>query len=494
MDLNDETKAFFNFITHPTKLESLIMLEQLIKDTKDENLRCFWKILSDKNLECFRLTCKENNTSKEVYYIDLETPILFYPVFQNHISLNIASNFFSLASKIKSNLLNFYSQEVESSFILIKKGTTEKLVDSYTFKVEDQDIKLLQRSNLYRSRRKEISQKNLDNFLKNNESMLNNRLKKDEGVYASLGDHLLFKSDSLNLQNGKKRFPVGQRNPKNRLNLLTGREWIKFSKTWFIHRPPSRKDEEFLHPAKFPETLIRKFITFFTKPGELVLDPFLGTGSALIAAKQSNRSGVGIELSPTYAKISKNRLKGINSLLYPPLYQTDESCFWKVICGDSRNLNDYWEDFNLPTVDFCITSPPYWNQLQRNTIRQRKRKHEGLDTQYSYDDPKDLGNIDNYNNFLSEQQKIFGNVYEILRPNGYLVIITNHVFTDGQVYPLAYDTVSSLINDKKHNWIQKDEKIWLQDDKSLVALGVNYAWVGNRCHQYCLILRKEVSN
>ena len=71
------------------------------------------------------------------------------------------------------------------------------------------------------------------------------------------------------------------------------------------------------------------------------------------------------------------------------------------------------------------------------------------------------------------------------------MIITNNVFANGRVFPLAYDTTLSLIQDKDHPWILKDEKIWLQDDKTLVALGVNHAWVGNRCHQYCLFFRKE---
>lgn len=237
--------------------------------------------------------------------------------------------------------------------------------------------------------------------------------------------------------------------------------------------------------------MIRQFITFFTKPGELVLDPFLGSGSTLITAKQSNRVGIGIELSKKYAEISKQRLETMNIQAYPPLYQTNESSYWKVFHGNSKNLLKMWAEKSLPQVDFCITSPPYWNQLERNDIRQKSRKDLGLDTKYSKEDSEDLGNIKDYNDFIAVQQNIFGQVHEILRPKGYLVIIVNNVFFDGKIYPLAYDTAISLTQDTKHRWILKDEKIWLQDDKALVALGVNYAWVGNRCHQYCHIFRKE---
>jgi len=458
--LNEETKDYFHFITHPIELEAIIPIKDLIDLSKDENLSSFWITLLEKNLQCFHLICEEDGPI-DVFYIDLETPVLFRPLLNNCISLEIGQKFSFIVKTIKSNLMNNYNQEIESMFILIKKDTDKEGISYFTYNLEDQNIKPFRRSKASISKRTDAFKTGLK------------------------------QGKNIILNKGRKRFPVGQRNPKNRLNILTGREWIKFTKTWFIHRPPSRKNEELLHPAKFPETMIRQFITFFTKPGDLVLDPFLGTGSTLVAAKQSNRSGVGIELSPAYAEISEHRIEKLDILAYPPLYQTNDQSFWQIICGDSRNLMDYWKEFDLSSVDFCITSPPYWSQLERTTIRQKKRKELGLDTRYSNDDPKDLGNLKDYNEFIEEQQKIFSRVYELLRPKGYMVVITNNVFANGRVYPLAYDTALSLIQNEDHPWILKDERVWLQDDKSLVALGVNHAWVGNRCHQYCLFFRKE---
>ena len=54
------------------------------------------------------------------------------------------------------------------------------------------------------------------------------------------------------------------RKPVNRLNELSGTEWIKFTKTWFIHRPAPRGNAKLLHPAAFPESLVKKFIYFLT--------------------------------------------------------------------------------------------------------------------------------------------------------------------------------------------------------------------------------------
>lgn len=280
----------------------------------------------------------------------------------------------------------------------------------------------------------------------------------------------------------------------NKLNDLTGKEWIKFTKSWFIHRPKPR-DEKILHPASFPESLVEDFIRFFTKEYQVVLDPFLGTGSTLIVCKECNRHGFGIEIIKKWADIAINRLKQTDMSKWGA---HEHKTIQKVIAEkDSRNLVQIFEEDISPVlkenglpayVDYCITSPPYWNQLKRNYIRQKGRKEKGLETEYS-DSQNDLGNIDNYEEFIFEQKKVFDGVYEIMKKGGYLTIITNNVFADGEVYPLAFDTAISLSKDEK--WILKDEKIWCQDDKALIPLGVRSAYVGNRHHQYCLIFRKK---
>ncbi|MFX0172021.1 MAG: DNA methyltransferase [Candidatus Hodarchaeota archaeon] len=446
--INKETQRFFHFITQPFELNTLLSLQEIQQLTNDDRLQFLWTLFLEKNIRCFKLLGEKESYIWEIYYADKENPLLFLPILEKQILKKQLKQFSDTVRVIKSNLFNFYSQESESLIILIKRDESKSEFSFYTYKPEDQVL---------------MDRKN-----------------------TIINDHTL-----ITLVKGKKRIPIGRRNPKNRLNLFTGREWVKFSKSWFIHRPPRRNEDEILHPAKFPETMIRSFITFFTKPSEVVLDPFLGSGSALIAAKQCNRSGIGIELSSHYAEISKKRLNQLEIRGYPPFYQTNKSCFWRVINGDSQNIITFWDEYDFPLVDFCITSPPYWNQLERNSIRQKGRKNQGLDTKYSDNDPMDLGNLTDYKSFLEMQRKILGYVYELLKPNGYLVIINNNIFADGRVYPLAYDTVSSLTGDQSHPWVLKDEKIWLQDDKSLLALGVNYAWVGNRCHQYCHIFRKE---
>ena len=277
---------------------------------------------------------------------------------------------------------------------------------------------------------------------------------------------------------------------RNKLNELSGKDWIKFTKSWFVHRPEPRGDRKIRHPASFPESLIREFVSFFTKKGELVVDPFVGTGSTLVAALEIGRSAIGFEIVKKYANISRERVREMLTLNGGSgKAKLRESSWTKIVSTDSSKLSKVWRQRGFPTADYCITSPPYWNQLRKSHMRQKGRVEKGLDTVYS-DDPDEIGNIEDYHDFLCALKATFNEVYRVMKPKGYLTIITNNVFSDGRMYPLAFDTVSTL-SQEPFAWTPKDEKVWCQDDKTLLPLGVFNAWVGNRHHQYCLIFRKE---
>src|SRR5260370_17864502 len=168
--------------------------------------------------------------------------------------------------------------------------------------------------------------------------------------------------------------PVHQkRRIVNRLNELSGKDWIKFTKSWFILSPPRRDMREIGQPAGFAESIVKGFIEFFTKPGMWVLDPFLGTGSTLLAARASGRNAVGVEINSRYVAIAKKRLAET------PSTNTSKQLTLK---GDSSHLADLFRERSLPRMDFCITSPPYWNQLKRASMRQRELAVTGWHTRY----------------------------------------------------------------------------------------------------------------
>lgn len=63
------------------------------------------------------------------------------------------------------------------------------------------------------------------------------------------------------------------------------------------------------HPAPFPIELPRRCIKLFSYVGDVVLDPFLGSGSTMIAASTNGRSGIGVDIDATYCEIAVSRLK-----------------------------------------------------------------------------------------------------------------------------------------------------------------------------------------
>jgi DNA modification methylase len=76
-----------------------------------------------------------------------------------------------------------------------------------------------------------------------------------------------------------------------------------------ILRYPPTSDP--LHPCPYPIGLVQDILSYCTNPGDTVLDPFAGTGTTLLAAQEMQRNAIGIELSPEYCAIAKNRLNQI---------------------------------------------------------------------------------------------------------------------------------------------------------------------------------------
>lgn len=271
---------------------------------------------------------------------------------------------------------------------------------------------------------------------------------------------------------------------KNRLNDLDPKSWLKFQKSWFLHNPPPRRKDVLRHPAKFPETLAQEFIEFFTKGGQVVLDPMAGTGSALVAALRAGRSSYGIELNPEYAEIARDVLDAERQALG----EVRDSLVAQVIIGDASNIASLVESHRIPAIDYVFTSPPYWDMLHARGAQTQKirRNSPDLDVVYSTQ-PGDLGNIEDYGEFLEQLVGIYASLKPFIRRQGYLTIIVKNVKKGGKVYPLAWDLARKL----GEIYTLKDERIWVQDNIRLAPYGLGNAWVSNTFHHYCLQFRND---
>ena len=125
----------------------------------------------------------------------------------------------------------------------------------------------------------------------------------------------------------------------------------------------------------------------------------------------------------------------------------------------------------------------------RGAETQRKRRATPeLDVFYS-DDPQDLGNITDYNQFVTCLTGIYAVLQPFLRPRAYLTIIVKNVKKGGKIYPLAWDLARQLGN----TYVLKDERIWCMDNQRLAPYGLGNTWVSNTFHHYCLMFRNEAS-
>lgn len=281
--------------------------------------------------------------------------------------------------------------------------------------------------------------------------------------------------------NGEVVVPIVS--PRNTLNDLTAKEWIPETVSVWTQRglgashPDAQIERQ--HPAPFSFTDVSRLIRFFTKRGDLVLDPFVGVGSTLKACALEGRRGIGIELNPKYCALSEERLRReVDGNLLTERDQT-------VICGDARDVL-----FEIPadSVDFVVTSPPYWNILHKEDHKaKQERVMLGLDTRYS-DDSRDLGNIESYEKFLEELSSIFHMCGTALGKNKYLCTVVSD-FREKGTYRMFHADLGSRLSE--FSFVLKGIKILYQRHKRVFPYGYPAAYVPNIHHQYILVMRNE---
>jgi DNA modification methylase len=270
--------------------------------------------------------------------------------------------------------------------------------------------------------------------------------------------------------------------PRNRMNDLTAREWIPETVSVWNQRGLGAghgdAQIERQHPAPFSYTDVGRLIRFFTKKGATVLDPFVGVGSTLKACAIDGRQGIGIELSPTFAQLTRQRLETEVRDMFSTVSEQ------KILEGDARDL--------LPTiasesVDFVVTSPPYWSILKKEDHKVRQERiAKGLSKNYGEDD-RDLGRIEKYDDFLVELTKILAECARTLKPGKYMSVIVSD-FRDKSRYIMFHADLARAL--EPHGLEMRGLKVLYQRHKKVFPYGYPYSYVPNIHNQYILILHK----
>ena len=220
------------------------------------------------------------------------------------------------------------------------------------------------------------------------------------------------------------------------INCLSAKEWMKAQVgVWqFAYESRDVRDKN-SHPAAFPISLASKFISLFTHAGELVLDPFVGSGTSLIAAHDLNRNAAGFDLKQEYVELCQARLEQLSTKETKQL----------AVCEDARNIDDYLEP---ESVSLIMTSPPYSNLLNRPRLNKSRRGAERKNGQYlkteQYSqDERDLGtlSLDNYQQVVAE---IYGGLLPLLKERGHCVIDVPDVWLENRRITLHLAVIEAM--------------------------------------------------
>jgi DNA modification methylase len=268
----------------------------------------------------------------------------------------------------------------------------------------------------------------------------------------------------------------------NRLNDLSAKEWIPETISVWVQRGLGKDHAhakiEKQHPAPFSFQDIARLVRFFSKRGETVLDPFAGVASTLKAAATEGRRGIGIELNPKYARLARQRMRDE----VPP--EILGCCPQEILQGDAR---DHLPLLPERSVKLVVTSPPYWSILHKKDHKaKQERVSKGLDTQYS-NDPKDLGNIGGYDEFLATLSDTLAMTRNCLVDGGHACVVVGDFRHGSQYYMFHADLAKEM---QHRGFILKGIKVLYQKHKRVFPYGFPYSYVPNLHHQYIVILAK----
>jgi len=295
-----------------------------------------------------------------------------------------------------------------------------------------------------------------------------------------------------------------QPHPANELNELPGDEWLYFTKSVWTTAYPSElgHGRRRAHGANKPPRLMARLIEFFTRTGELVLDPFAGVGGTLLGAAiaRGPRRAIGVELDPRWVQVFGEtvaelcaehdgrgpELTDLGSADPGGPRPFDPSGV-ELRLGDVRSVLREMED---ASVDFVATDPPYNVQLPMTMAGGRLAEaHANRRTDYAMvsDLEGDLANLPDYPAYLEAMGSVLGELRRVLRPGRYLALIVRDAYQGGRYLFTAADLASRA---EQAGLTPKGDIIWYQAGTRLRPYGYPRSFVPNIAHQHILVLRR----
>ena len=264
----------------------------------------------------------------------------------------------------------------------------------------------------------------------------------------------------------------------NRVNDLTGREWVFWSRSVITKPYPPNLQHALRnrHGGQKPPELCADLVRAFSKQGQRVLDPFMGVGGVLLGASLAGREATGIELNPEWIRIYREvcRLEGIAEQ--------------EAVAGDAREV--------LPTLagrlfDLVLTDVPYWkmDRAPRSRGAWKRVGEASRPVRGSRLSDFGAGGYADKAEWLAGMGEIFARAAALLKPDGYLVTFIGDMYRDNEYHGLSAELAGAL--QRVPGLVWKANLVWYDVSKRLHLYGYQYAYIPSLIHQNILVFRRE---
>ncbi len=251
--------------------------------------------------------------------------------------------------------------------------------------------------------------------------------------YDYIKDELIQIEETLTLQRAKyylKRLKKSLTEVKtNKINDINLNRWKEYSEIitdslWLFDKRDTSGAHLGWYWGNFIPQIPHQLMLRYTKKGEWILDPFVGSGTTLIECRRLGRNGIGVEINEEVVKKAKQ------------LIEKEPNKFnvvTDVIVSDSTSIDfrKLLEERNIKNVQLIIMHPPYHDIIKFSN------------------NPKDLSNARTLNEFLEMFGKVLDNVSSLLEEGRFMGIVIGDKYSKGEWVPLGFYIMNEVMKRKE---------------------------------------------
>ncbi len=188
---------------------------------------------------------------------------------------------------------------------------------------------------------------------------------------------------------------------------------------WIIDKRDNSGAHSGAYHGNFVPQIPNQLFRRYTKKGDWILDPFMGSGTSLIEAQRLHRNSVGIELQENVAKEAYQRI----------VSEKNDFCRGRVCVDDSRTADilSIMQKEYITQFQFVIFHPPYWDIIKFS------------------DNENDISNSASLESFLENFGKVVDNTTQHLEKNRYCAVVIGDKYANSEIIPLGFHCMNLFL-------------------------------------------------